>query len=86
MSRPVGSGDGVAMSSTYILVAVGDPVIHPEATHVAAATGHGVVDTVDPREITRRFAAAGFSTRYYTPEVHKAAFALPRYVLDIVEA
>lgn len=27
-----------------------------------------------------RFAAAGFETRYYTPEVHKAAFALPRYV------
>lgn len=58
MSRPVGSGDGVAMSSTYILVAVGDPVIHPEATHVAAATGHGVVDTVDPREITRLMSRA----------------------------
>jgi secretion/DNA translocation related CpaE-like protein len=41
------------MSSTYILVAVGDPVIHPEATHIAAATGHGVIDTIDPREITR---------------------------------
>jgi spermidine synthase len=27
-----------------------------------------------------RFAAAGFATRYYTPEVHKAAFALPVYV------
>ena len=58
MSRPVGSGDGGAMSSTYILVAVGDPVIHPEATHVAAATGHGVVDTVDPREITRLMSRA----------------------------
>lgn len=41
------------MSSTYILVAVGDPVIHPEATHIAAATGHGVIDTIDPREIIR---------------------------------
>lgn len=37
-------------------------------------------------ELEARFAAAGFDTRYYTPEVHKAAFALPRYVLDIVEA
>jgi spermidine synthase len=27
-----------------------------------------------------RFAAAGFETRFYTPEVHKAAFALPVYV------
>lgn len=41
------------MSSTYILVSVGDPVLHPEATHVAAATGHGVIDTIDPREINR---------------------------------
>ncbi|MDO5668497.1 MAG: septum formation initiator [Corynebacterium sp.] len=41
------------MTSTFILVAVGDPVIHPEAMHVAAATGHGIVDTMDPREITR---------------------------------
>lgn len=46
------------MSSTYILVAVGDPVIHPEATHVAAATGHGVIDTIDPREISRLMARA----------------------------
>ena len=41
------------MTSTFILVAVSDPAIHPEATHVAAATGHGVLDTSDPREITR---------------------------------
>lgn len=45
--------DGVAMSSTFILVAVSDPVIHPEATHIAAATGRDVIDTIDPREITR---------------------------------
>jgi len=36
-------------------------------------------------ELTQRFATAGFATRYYTPETHKAAFALPRYVLDLVE-
>jgi spermidine synthase len=30
--------------------------------------------------IEARFAAAGFETRFYTPEVHKAAFALPVYV------
>jgi spermidine synthase len=27
-----------------------------------------------------RFAASGLATRYYTPEVHRAAFALPGYV------
>ncbi len=29
-----------------------------------------------------RFAAAGLETRYYAPEVHKAAFALPPYVAE----
>ena len=36
--------------------------------------------------LEHRFAAAGFKTRYYTPEVHKAAFAHPAYVHEIVEA
>ena len=31
-------------------------------------------------ELERRFAEAAIETRYYTPEVHRAAFALPRYV------
>ncbi|GAB4517336.1 MAG: polyamine aminopropyltransferase [Roseibium sp.] len=32
-----------------------------------------------------RFRAAGLDTRYYTPEVHAAAFALPKFILDAVE-
>ncbi len=35
--------------------------------------------------LEKRFAAAAFDTRYYTPEVHAAAFALPRFILDAVE-
>jgi spermidine synthase len=31
-----------------------------------------------------RLAAAGFAPRYYTPEVHKAAFALPGYVATLM--
>ena len=31
-------------------------------------------------DIRERFAAAGIATKYYTPAVHKAAFALPAYV------
>lgn len=31
-------------------------------------------------EISSRFAACGFDTKYYTPDVHVGAFALPRYV------
>ena len=31
-----------------------------------------------------RYQAAGLSTRYYTPEVHLGAFALPGYIRDLV--
>ncbi len=33
-----------------------------------------------------RFQEAAIDTSYYTPEVHHAAFALPRYILDLIEA
>jgi spermidine synthase len=36
-------------------------------------------------DLEQRFAAAGFDTRYYTPEAHKGAFALPRFIEEIVE-
>ena len=32
-----------------------------------------------------RFAASGLKTRYYTPAVHQAAFALPAFIEEIVE-
>jgi spermidine synthase len=39
------------------------------------------------KKIERRYKkAGGFRTRYWTPEVHVAAFALPTYVSDLVEA
>ena len=39
----------------------------------------------EPVDVIRaRFAAANISTRYYTPEIHKASFALPRFVLDLI--
>lgn len=34
--------------------------------------------------LTTRFAASGLAPGYYTPEVHKAAFALPGYVLKLL--
>ncbi|MCR9221473.1 MAG: polyamine aminopropyltransferase [Alphaproteobacteria bacterium] len=34
--------------------------------------------------IAERFAAAGIETRYYTPDLHAASFALPRTVLDLM--
>ena len=35
-------------------------------------------------ELVRRFERAGLQTRYYTPEVHAASFALPASVLALM--
>lgn len=35
--------------------------------------------------IEERFKVSGIETSYYTPEVHKAAFALPRYIAKIAD-
>jgi spermidine synthase len=49
-------------------------------------TDDETLSAVSLDELTKRFANLKINTRYYTPEVHRAAFALPRYVLDIVES
>ena len=36
--------------------------------------------------VRARVAAAPVATRYYTPEIHQASFALPRYVRDLIPA
>ncbi|MEW8014086.1 MAG: polyamine aminopropyltransferase [Candidatus Sedimenticola endophacoides] len=36
--------------------------------------------TLDTDILRRRFQDAAIETRYYTPEIHQASFALPRYV------
>ena len=35
---------------------------------------------VTEAELTKRYEAAGIATRYYSPQVHRAAFALPPFV------
>ena len=43
--------------------------------------------TVSIETLTQRYQAAGdFPTKYWTPEVHRAAFALPRFIRDQVDA
>jgi len=38
-----------------------------------------------PLKVLRdRFAQAALETRYYTPDIHKAAFALPQFILDLL--
>ena len=41
--------------------------------------------TVSLTTLQERFDAARLDTRYYTPELHKASFALPRFIADILE-
>ncbi len=38
--------------------------------------------SLDTATLRQRYDQAGLSTRYYTPELHHAAFALPAYVMD----
>jgi spermidine synthase len=49
------------------------------------ATDDKALRAVPLPTLEQRFAAAKLSTRYYTSEVHKAAFALPRFIRDLVE-
>ena len=35
-------------------------------------------------ELEARYEKSGIKTRYYTPAVHQASFALPRYILDAI--
>lgn len=38
--------------------------------------------TVKLNRLQQRYRDSGIETRYYTPEVHQASFALPKYILD----
>lgn len=49
------------------------------------ATDNKALRQTPVSQLRERFEKAGIETRYYTPEVHAAAFALPRFILDTVE-
>jgi spermidine synthase len=38
----------------------------------------------DLKTVRRRFAQSGIPTRYYTPDIHCSAFALPQYILEAI--
>lgn len=48
------------------------------------ATDNQALRSIDRETLIARFEQADITTRYYTPDVHKAAFALPQYVTDII--
>ena len=47
------------------------------------ATDDVILRRQSAETLAERHAAAGFPTRYYTPDVHVAAFALPGYVAGL---
>lgn len=51
------------------------------------ATGDRRLRRASVRTIAARYRrAGGFATRYWTPELHVGAFALPRFIADVVAA
>jgi spermidine synthase len=50
----------------------------------AWATDNRALRSTDIESLKARYSASGIQTRYYNPEIHLAAFALPQYVLNAI--
>ena len=50
----------------------------------AWATDNPALRSIDLPLLQERFAASGIKTRYYNPEIHRSAFALPQYIAEAV--
>lgn len=50
----------------------------------AWATDNPDLRHINVETLRQRYARSGMKTRYYNPEVHYAAFALPQYVLEAI--
>ena len=48
------------------------------------ATDNVGLRDVAPDTLEQRFTAAGLMTRYYNPGIHRAAFALPQYIQELL--
>lgn len=46
------------------------------------ATDNQVLRTLSPETIGQRYQQSGIKTRYYNPQIHVGAFALPQYVIE----
>jgi len=51
---------------------------------LAWASNDSALRSIPEKLLAERFAAAGIGTRYYTPELHKSSFVLPRYIQDLI--
>lgn len=50
----------------------------------AWATDNPALRSIDLPLLQERYVASGIKTRYYNPEIHLAAFALPQYIAEAV--
>jgi spermidine synthase len=57
----------------------GGPVAFAWASSVSSPNGPGL------QVLRERYEAAAIDTRYYTPEIHEAAFVLPRFIRTAVD-
>lgn len=67
----------------FILIAVTDPVVGPEATHAAAATGLDVITCDDPRDIARHVPRARAVITDRTTASHVAACGRARDIFFV---
>ncbi|WIM67942.1 hypothetical protein QP027_00645 [Corynebacterium breve] len=67
-----------------ILVAIDNPALHPEAVHIAAATGRPVIDARDVLTVTRHSSRAHalLIDDTYARELHRPPGSLPVYFLS----
>ena len=76
-------GSVFPLVSSYLVpipCVLGGPVAVGWASNVLSPESPGL-DT-----LSARFSASRIKTRYYTPELHRASFALPRCIRDVVDA
>ena len=78
-SLQVGDGERMRSEPAPILIAVGDALLHPEATHIAAATGRPIIDAHGRDDVTRHYtrAFAVFIDEAFLAEVPGATDGLP---------
>lgn len=49
---------------------------------LAWGSDNATLRTLSLDEVQARFAASGVKTRYYNPQMHVGAFALPQFIVD----
>ncbi len=71
-------------TTTSLSGSTADHFVKRDGVTFAWATDNLTLRHADISALKGRYAASGIKTRYYTPEIHRAAFALPRYILEAI--